>query len=461
KKPICGASIDAPENEDEGSDVEDDLPPRSSANDWVPSAELLGLESRPYSDDEGDNASLLLEVTDDEDDDDDTESLAPSLYDDYALSDGYSTDEDGDDDDTASIGDTVGIEPGEQPQTLVTQPALDDVETGFFRSLESRDDEHLAAHSLGYVYASSGLRRWTRDGIKHEIDWALIKIDESRLEASINVALGNFKPSPCQKLSAAMEQVITLDKVATTFQIGGLLVHCYGRTSGFQSGRISKAMSLLKMHGRQSFSTSYSVDGNFGVPGDSGAWVFDKSTGHVCGHVLAWSEKNRTAYIAPMEILLADIARTLGATSVVLPGSEEAARWREAQLMAQRQKGASRSSSFRNGKPRRQAERKATASNPVSDEESPSRMPGPRPKPRLPHDITVGVGNLSMEDAEGAGDTTRHVRQRSSRDSQSSVQSSGGSSGSIRGLREVAASSYHNVNALIAWQRTMMGRLPM
>jgi hypothetical protein len=59
------------------------------------------------------------------------------------------------------------------------------------------------------------------------------------------------------------------------------------------------------------------------VPGDSGAWVFDKSTGRVCGHVLAWSEKSRTAYIAPMQVLLEDIARTLGATKVTLPGSSE------------------------------------------------------------------------------------------------------------------------------------------
>lgn len=57
------------------------------------------------------------------------------------------------------------------------------------------------------------------------------------------------------------------------------------------------------------------------VPGDSGAWVFDKSTGRVCGHVLAWSEKNRMAYIAPMDILLEDIARTLHASQITLPGN--------------------------------------------------------------------------------------------------------------------------------------------
>ena len=62
------------------------------------------------------------------------------------------------------------------------------------------------------------------------------------------------------------------------------------------------------------------------VPGDSGAWVFDE-TGQVCGHVLAYSEKSRTAYIAPMRILLDDIARTLGASSVTLPASQEALNW--------------------------------------------------------------------------------------------------------------------------------------
>jgi hypothetical protein len=65
------------------------------------------------------------------------------------------------------------------------------------------------------------------------------------------------------------------------------------------------------------------TDGLLTVPGDSGAWVFDKSTGRVCGHVLAWSEKSQTAYIAPMQVLLEDIARTLGACTVTLPGCQD------------------------------------------------------------------------------------------------------------------------------------------
>ena len=52
--------------------------------------------------------------------------------------------------------------------------------------------------------------------------------------------------------------------------------------------------------------------------GDSGAWVIDNATNRVCAHVLAFSERNNTAYIAPMELLLDDISRTLKA-SVTLP----------------------------------------------------------------------------------------------------------------------------------------------
>lgn len=56
------------------------------------------------------------------------------------------------------------------------------------------------------------------------------------------------------------------------------------------------------------------------APGDSGAWVFDRPTGRVCGHVLAWSAKSNTTYISPMEVTFEDIARTLGASLVTLPG---------------------------------------------------------------------------------------------------------------------------------------------
>jgi hypothetical protein len=55
------------------------------------------------------------------------------------------------------------------------------------------------------------------------------------------------------------------------------------------------------------------------VGGDTGAWVIEDVTGRVCGIVLAWDERNHIAYIMPMQIVLEDIKRTLGASEVCLP----------------------------------------------------------------------------------------------------------------------------------------------
>lgn len=60
------------------------------------------------------------------------------------------------------------------------------------------------------------------------------------------------------------------------------------------------------------------------VGGDSGAWVMDNASGRVCAHVLAWSARNSIAYIAPMEVLLDDMAHTLRA-KVSLPNSQQIA----------------------------------------------------------------------------------------------------------------------------------------
>ena len=46
--------------------------------------------------------------------------------------------------------------------------------------------------------------------------------------------------------------------------------------------------------------------------------MIDNATNRVCAHVLAFSDRNNTAYIAPMDVLLDDISRTLKA-SVMLP----------------------------------------------------------------------------------------------------------------------------------------------
>ncbi|EFQ99144.1 serine/threonine protein kinase [Nannizzia gypsea CBS 118893] len=323
--------------EDDYDYGDEDYPPRSAANYPFGPERTDRETSFTWGEANIHEDGYPLEFSDDEDGDDD-QSIAHSLdetFDDHWLSDSYSSDEGDDyggiddDDDTASIGDTVGVDPDQEPRIMVTQPALDDIHEDFFPNPEDRDDEHLASHSLGYVHASSGVRRWTKDGIKHEVDWALIKVDLNRMEAKNLVPVSSLQPSTSRlnrrqpyNGNNGARSFRTLTKIAKFDDLGGQNVQCCGRTSGFQSGKISKALTLVKMYGRQSFSTSFSVDGNFGVPGDSGAWVFNDK-GQVCGHVLAWSEKSRSAYIAPMEILLNDIARTLCAFSVKLPDGDE------------------------------------------------------------------------------------------------------------------------------------------
>ena len=83
-------------------------------------------------------------------------------------------------------------------------------------------------------------------------------------------------------------------------------------------------MQMTKMPGRLYPSPVWRVKGNFGVGGDSGAWVIDNATGGVCGHVTAYSEFWEYATIAPMEVLLRDMEDTLGAR-VSLPDSDDAA----------------------------------------------------------------------------------------------------------------------------------------
>ncbi|KAJ5663497.1 hypothetical protein N7507_004228 [Penicillium longicatenatum] len=322
--------LEAPSDDEESENNDEDVPARS-AGDWprntnTPTAPNTHL-AHAHTENKQSEENLDLEISDFEDDDSASISQGPGDgHDEYWLSDDESSDDesidpDNEDDDAASIGDTTGIEPGEEPRLFVTQPAIDDVHEDFFPSPEDRDDEHLASHSLGYIHASSGVRRWMWKGIKHEIDWALIKVDDARMDPR-NIIVDSTTSSPARPLPgrAAQSPPIFLNQIARMEELGGLQVHCCGRTSGLQSGLISKAMTLVKLHGRHSFSTSFCVNGNFGAPGDSGAWVFDRSTGRVCGHVLAWSEKSNTTYIAPMEVTIEDIARTLNASLVSLPG---------------------------------------------------------------------------------------------------------------------------------------------
>ena len=213
--------------------------------------------------------------------------------------------------DDINMGDTPGVQPGYGETLLVTQPAIDDVDEGFFPNEQDVDEDHLSSHTFGHIHASSGIRRTSRGSVSHEVDWALIKIREHR-QGSTNIVKDGTRH--CH--TANPRQVVEANR------LGGLQVHALGRTSGLQTGTILPSMVTVKMPGRISHSQSWQVVGKFGMGGDSGAWVIDNATGGVCAHVLAWSERNHTAYVAPMEVLFEDMAQTLGA-DVSLPEQEQ------------------------------------------------------------------------------------------------------------------------------------------
>lgn len=170
------------------------------------------------------------------------------------------------DDEGMDMGDTDGIRPGHGGELIVTQPAIDDVDEGFFPNEEDMDDEHLSSHTLGCIHASSGIKRSRRGAISHEVDWALIKMKTHRVQIKNVIAGGarhcNAKP-PANSADVDREASYPTEVVKTE-ELGGLQVHALGRTSGLQAGRILPAMSMIKMPGRISSSHSWTVMGNFG-----------------------------------------------------------------------------------------------------------------------------------------------------------------------------------------------------
>ncbi|KAF2263261.1 hypothetical protein CC78DRAFT_534141 [Lojkania enalia] len=284
-----------------------------------------------------------LEISDDEDlKDEEDDQMSWDLSSDSE----FDSDEESEGSMTDSItsrgttGDIEGIPVGEGDEIKITQPAIDDVEDDFFPNLEDRDDDHLSSHELGYVHASSGIRRWKRDGIVHEIDWALLKLKNERLQPynlvqggrnfSLNrtmeqdqqAILGKLEKPVCRRLYTEAEDEYP-NGIAKANTLGGMQVHCFGRTTGLQGGMVGAVMSSVRIYRRKTFSRSWHVVGSFGVGGDSGAWVIQNQTHRVVGHVLAWCERNCIAYICPMEVLVEDIKRTLGAKRIYLPGSVE------------------------------------------------------------------------------------------------------------------------------------------
>ncbi|KAB8659329.1 hypothetical protein FH972_026218 [Carpinus fangiana] len=240
-----------------------------------------------------------------------------------------------DEDSANTDGDVPGVERGSGTSIQITQPALDDLDEDFFPDPEDRDEEHLLSHKLGQVYSSSGLRRLRKDGIEHEIDWLLLKLEEGRLQTSNIVPGGRlFCRSPAIDGPAKLREPVWRKQfksnqdlyprqIAASADLAGLSVHSFGRTSGLGCGKISSGMSSIKFPGRQHFTQTWTVHGNFGHPGDSGAWVVDNKDGRICGHVLGWSSRQDCAIIAPMEVTFEDIKSTLRASRICLPGANE------------------------------------------------------------------------------------------------------------------------------------------
>jgi len=213
------------------------------------------------------------------------------------------------------MGDFPGTNTGEGMHIIVTQPALDDVDPGYFSNEDEMSDDHLVIHGLGTIHASSGLRRLSFDNVAHEVDWALFKLHDDR-KPTMNALEGGIKH--CDKAA----QTFYPSQVLKADALGDLKVHAFGSTSGLETGTILPAMQMTKMPGRIYASPVWRVKGNFGVGGDSGAWVIDNATGGVCAHVTAYSEAMEYATIAPMEVLLHDMEQTLG-TNIALPSGEQ------------------------------------------------------------------------------------------------------------------------------------------
>ncbi|EPE05416.1 het-s domain containing protein [Ophiostoma piceae UAMH 11346] len=251
---------------------------------------------------------------------------------------GYDDDDDDNDNDnkkTDEPGDVPGVEPGYGEGYIVTQPALDDVDGNFYPDEATQDEDHLDSCGLGDVYASSGVRRRVDErGLVHEIDWALFEFKEERQpKANVIPHLPLQQDEHEQQHDQQNKGILRPTTVAPASALPGLEVQCIARTSGLQTGRILPTITSVKIYGRTSPSHTYQISATslkssaskttpIGIPGDSGAWIVEREHGRLCGHVLAWSARKRVAYLCPMDVLLLDIAETLEAGEVRLPGGE-------------------------------------------------------------------------------------------------------------------------------------------
>jgi hypothetical protein len=274
--------LDTPSDDDSEDDA-DGGAERSSArrNDGFDSW-LAGIAEHPTLLRTPTDSMFALEISDD----DSGFSSGEGENDNSDEEDAYQSSDEESDTDSVETGEThrtegdlSGVEPGAGCNIFVTQPALDDVNDDFFPSEEDKDDDHLDSHKLGHVHASSGIRRWNRNGTKHEIDWALLKLDENRLQPCNLVQGGRkhlTKPNMASRMNVRLLEPVCRGsiyqseddeypvKVARSDELANLRVHCFGRTSGLQGGVISEAMSSVRIYRRRTFSRSWHVVGNFG-----------------------------------------------------------------------------------------------------------------------------------------------------------------------------------------------------
>jgi len=169
----------------------------------------------------------------------------------------------GEDAPVCTFGDTPGISPGEGKDIIITQPSIDDVDEAFFPNEEDRDEDHTSSHRFGHIYASSGVRRSRRNGVLHEIDWALIEVDQARLQL-YNVVQGGRRfnmgskpesPPPLEEPVSRRHYVQEEDEypmeVVPADSLAGLNVHCFGRTTGLQGGQIGPSMRSVRIYRRK------------------------------------------------------------------------------------------------------------------------------------------------------------------------------------------------------------------
>lgn len=181
----------------------------------------------------------------------------PELEDDIDVSI-FDQDED-DSEDLITLGDSTGTKPGQGRDIIITQPALDDLDEALFSSQDNICDEHLSSHGLGYIHASSGLKRVKHGENHYEVDWALIKICERRLNRT-NLVQGAERYCP----KAQAQDYTYPHQIMKADAIGGLDVHAFGNISGLAAGTILPYMQMTRAPGRGFYEPAWRFEGDFG-----------------------------------------------------------------------------------------------------------------------------------------------------------------------------------------------------